>query len=196
MGLFKKEKAGEKREVKGGPPQLPELPKLPELTGTEEERGLYSQSVNQPPSQPINQLPKFPDNSLGEKFSQNTIKEAVAGEKEGDEGFDANDFAGQMQMMQKPQKSQFSREISLEPKEPETKHKKTDPVFIRLDKFEESMNLFKKAKKQLSEIETMLNNIRKLKNEEEKELELWEKEMQSVKTQIEKVDNDIFSKIE
>ncbi len=187
MGLFKKEKAGEKREVKGGPPQLPELPKLPELTETEE-KGLYSQSVNQ--------LPRFPNNSLGEKFSQNTIKEAVAGEKEGDGGFDANDFAEQMQMMQKPQKTQFSQEISLEPKEPEIKNKRMEPVFIRLDKFEDSMNLFKKTKKQLSEIETMLNNIRKLKNEEEKELELWEKEMQSVKAQIEKVDNDIFSKVE
>ena len=35
-----------------------------------------------------------------------------------------------------------------------------------------------------------------LKNEEEKELELWEKEMESVKAQIEKVDQDIFSKVE
>ncbi len=200
MGLFKKDK---KSEQKGVAPQLPELPKLPELTETEE-KGLYSQSVNQPPSQSVNQppsqsvnqLPQFPNNSFGEKFSQNTIKEAVAGEKEGEGGFDANDFAEQMQMMQKPQKSQFSQEISFEPKEPEIKNKRMEPVFIRLDKFEDSMNLFKKAKKQLSEIETMLNNIRKLKNEEEKELELWEKEMQSVKAQIEKVDNDIFSKVE
>ena len=184
MGLFKKDKISKKEE---GLPQLPELPKLPELAKVGE-KGLYSQSVNQ--------LPKFPNNSFGEKFSQNTIKEAVAGEEEGDEGFNANDFAGQMQMMQKPPKTQFTREIPYEFQEASTRIKKAEPVFIRLDKFEESLDLFQKAKKQISEIETMLNNIGKLKEQEEKELEFWEKEMQSIKTQIEKVDKDIFSKIE
>lgn len=184
MGLFKKAKASEKKEEI---PQLPELPKLPELTNIEG-KGLYSQSVSQ--------LPKFPNNSLGEKFSQNIIKEAVAGEKEGEEGFDADDFAGEMQMMQKPPKKQFTQEISPGFQEASKKIKRSEPVFIRLDKFEESLNLFQKAKKQISEIETMLNNIKRLKEQEEKELEFWEKEMQSVKTQIEKVDRDIFSKIE
>ncbi len=184
MGLFKKEKTSEKKVML---PQLPELPRLPELAKVEE-KGLYSQSVNQ--------LPQFPNNSLGEKFSQNTIKEAVAGEKEGEEDFDADDFEGQIQMMQKPPKKQFSQEIPLDFQETPTKTKRAEPVFIRLDKFEESMHLFQKAKKQISEIETMLNNIKKLKDEEEKELEFWEKEMQSIKTQIEKVDRDIFSKIE
>ncbi len=184
MGLFKKEKVSEK---KGELPQLPELPKLPELTNIEDKE-LYSQSVNQ--------LPRFPNSSLGEKFSQNTIKEAVAGEKEGDEGFDANDFAGETQMMQKPQKKQFTQEISPGFQETPRKIRGAEPVFIRLDKFEESLNLFQKTKKQISEIETMLNNIRRLKEQEEKELEFWEKEMQSVKTQIEKVDRDLFSKIE
>jgi len=185
MGLFKKEQRNEEREMA---PKLPELPRLPELTRMEEERGLYSQSVNQ--------LPKFPNNSLGEKFSQNTIKEAVAGGKEGDEGFDADDFAEQMQMMQKPPRKQFTQEIPLDFQETSTKIKKAEPIFIRLDKFEESLHLFQKTKKQISEIETMVNNIKKLKDEEEKELEFWEKEMQSIKIQIEKVDKDIFSKIE
>jgi len=184
MGLFKKEKTSENiKEL----PKLPELPRLPEL-GNINEKGLYSQSVNQ--------LPRFPNNSLGEKFSQNTIKEAVAGEEEGDEGFYVNDFVGETQMMQKPTKTQFSQEISPGFHEASTRIRKAEPVFIRLDKFEESLNLFKKTKKQISEIETMLNNIKKLKDEEEKELEFWEKEMQSIKIQIEKVDKDIFSKIE
>ena len=41
----------------------------------------------------------------------------------------------------------------------------------------------------------MLKNIRKIKEEEEAELEMWEKEMQLIKNQIEKVDKDIFSKV-
>ena len=185
MGLFKKDKKTEQKEVL---PQLPELPKLPELSQIED-KGLYSQSVNQ--------LPKFPNNSLGEKFSQNIIKEAVAGGKEGEEGFDADDFAEEkMQMMQKPTKRQFAQEIPIGFQVTPNKIKKAEPVFIRLDKFEESLHLFEKTKKQISEIEIMLNNIKRLKDQEEKELEFWEKEMQSIKTQIEKVDKDIFSKVE
>ncbi len=183
MGLFKKNKSDEKEAL----PPLPELPKLPEFPRMEE--GLYSQSANQ--------LPKFPNNSLGEKFSQNTIKEAVAGGKEGEKGFDADDFAEdeEMQMMPKPQKTRYSEEVPEGFQEMQ-RVRKAEPVFIRLDKFEESLHLFEKAKKQISEIETMLNNIKTLKEQEEKELEFWEKEMQSIKMQIEKVDRDIFSKIE
>lgn len=185
MGLFKKDKKTEQKEAI---PQLPELPKLPELSKLED-RGLYFQSVNQ--------LPKFPNNSLGEKFSQNSIKEAVAGGKEGRLGFNANDFAEEeMQMMQKPIKNQFTQEIPTGFQVTPNKIKKAEPVFIRLDKFEESLHLFEKTKKQISEIETMLNNIKRLKDQEEKELEFWEKEMQSIKIQIEKVDRDIFSKVE
>lgn len=182
MGLFKKDKSSEK--------EVPTLPKLPELSSFPEtkERELYSQSTNQ--------LPRFPNNSFGEKFSQNTIKEAVAGGKEGEEGFDADDFAEEeMQMMPKPQKMKYREEMS-EGYQETPRTKKAEPVFIRLDKFEESMQLFEKAKNQISEIEMMLNSIKKLKEQEEKELEFWEKEMQSIKMQIEKVDKDIFSKIE
>ena len=42
----------------------------------------------------------------------------------------------------------------------------------------------------------MLKDIGKTKEKEEKELEYWEKEMQSIKSQIERVDKDIFSKVE
>ena len=42
----------------------------------------------------------------------------------------------------------------------------------------------------------MLRDIKTIKEEEEKELEGWEKEIQTIKEQIEKVDKDIFSKIE
>ena len=42
----------------------------------------------------------------------------------------------------------------------------------------------------------MLKHIRKTKEDEEKELEFWENEIQTVKEQIERVNKDIFSKIE
>ncbi|GAH97999.1 unnamed protein product, partial [marine sediment metagenome] len=153
----------------------------------------------------IHQLPSFPTDSLGEKFSQNTIKEAVTGKKEGEEVFEADDFAlteDNMRMMQKPLKKPLTKELPSPKKIPEgfeeaaKKVKEAEPIFIRIDKFEESLRVFEKTKKQISEIEKMLRNIKRIKEEEEKELELWENEIQTAKEQIEKVDKDIFSKIE
>jgi len=184
----------DKPEERGEPTlDLPELPKLPELPDLDE-------SPKQEKFQNPHRLPSFPSSPLGKKFSQNTIKNAVTGEKEVG-GFDADDLAlddeEEMQMMPKPLKKPLIRGVVYEePIMPRiTQMKRAEPVFIRIDKFEESLNLFEKAKSQISEIEKMLTHIKKAKEEEEKELVFWESEMQKIKNQIQKVDQDIFSKV-
>jgi len=187
MGWFNKKKGNSENEEI---PSLPELPKLPEFSTTE------GKNVEEP----IHQLPSFPSNSLGEKFSQDTIKNAITGEKEDEEVFNADDFApeeDEMQMMQKPlKKISLSSRIPKEFKRAENKIGKSEPIFIRIDKFEESLKIFEKVKTKISEMETMLRDVKRIKEEEEKELTSWESEIQMIKGQIEKIDNDIFSKIE
>ena len=193
MGWFNKK---EEKEV----PSLPELPRLPELPKLKEN---YLDDFK------IHQLPNFPTNSLGEKFSQNTIKEAVAGKEEGEEVFDA-DESEDIQIMQKPLKKipvpEFSylektKGVPFEKRSNEiskdfaTSTKKAEPVFIRIDKFEESLNIFNKTKEKISEIENMLRKIKHEKENEEKELKSWEEEIEIIKQQIERVDKNIFSKI-
>jgi len=204
MGWFnKKKKEDEKKKV----PSLSELPKLPEFPKID--KGNADDMI-----EPIHQLPSFPKNSLGEKFSQNTIKEAVSGKKEDEEVFEADDLVPiprDIPMMQEPLRKPLTRElpplkkgkrITLDSripkklKEAEREMKVTEPIFIRIDKFEEGLQIFEKTKNKISEIEKMLRDIRKIKEEEEKELSFWENEMQSIKKQIEKIDQDIFSKIE
>ena len=195
MGWFNKKK---EKEV----PSLLELPKLPELPKIEE---------NYLDDSKIHQLPTFPTNPLGEKFSQNTIKEAIAGKKEGEEVFEADDFENEdIQMMQRPLKKNLIPEFSnlekikgipFEKRREEISEnivsstKKIEPVFIRIDKFEESLKIFDKTKEKISEIESMLRNIKHIKENEEKELKSWEEEIDTIKQQIEKVDKNIFSKI-
>jgi len=70
------------------------------------------------------------------------------------------------------------------------------PVFIRIDKFEESLRIFKETKDKLDEIESLLNQTKELKDKEEEELSSWEKEIQDMKSQIDRVDRDIFSKVQ
>ena len=51
------------------------------------------------------------------------------------------------------------------------------------------------TKQQISEVEKMLREIKKVKEKENEDLIFWENELQKIKGQIEKVDEDIFSKI-
>lgn len=179
MGLFSKKK---KEEI-----SLPELPVLPELPGFPED------------GEKLPQLPSFPSNQIGEKFSQDAIKEAITGGKEVNE-VDADESIG-TRMMQEPPipytgDIEEEDEVPKKFKEAAKLVKKAEPVFIRLDKFEKSLEVFEKAKKKVIEIEKMLKDIKKLKEKEEEELGNWERDIQTTKEQIERVDKELFSKIE
>jgi len=190
MGWFNKKK---EKEV----PSLPELPKLPELPEIDDSK--------------IHQLPSFPMNPLGEKFSQNTIKKAITGRKEGEEVFGADDFEREnIQMMPKPLEKRpvlefynlekmkgipFKKRSNEISEDLISSTKKIEPVFIRIDRFEESLKIFNKTKEKISEIESTLKNIKQIKENEERDLKSWEEEIEIIKQQIEKVDKNIFSKI-
>jgi hypothetical protein len=200
MGLFSKDKKEEKEILRL--PELPKLPELPEFSKMNDNRGLSP-------------LPSFPKNSFGEKFSQNVIKDVVSGEKESDEEVNADEFSynkENMQMTLKPTKKGFmSKETDFgggneyrqfqkfERRTLETPSgygRKDEPIFVRLDKFEESLKIFEKIRNQILEIEGILHEIKNVKEHEEKELQFWEQEIQNIKKQIEKVDQDIFSRVE
>jgi hypothetical protein len=203
MGLFKKKENSERDSKKINPqpqaiPVLPELPKLPDFPGVDSDNSDYA-------DMDLPQLPSFPNNSLGNKFSQNTIKEAVAGEKEV-EPEEADELSSEFDeeeapMMQESPEEKIARVPMNQSKsypgfsKQYTMQKKVEPVFIRLDKFEESLEVFNEAKEQISEIEHLLRNVKELKAKEEEELNSWENKIQEIKKQIEKVDQDVFSKI-
>ena len=186
MGLFKRKEKEAEKIISASIPQVPKLPELPRLDGL----------PKIPQRKTLSKLPSYPLSPLGKKFSQNTIKEAITGKKIGDEGFDENDFAHEddEQMIQKPSINPLG--IDFDEDESEEITTKDEPVFIRIDKFEESLKTFEKTKKQISDIGEVLKDIKKIKEEEEKELQQWEKEILSIKKKIEKIDKDIFSKIQ
>ena len=190
MGLFGKKK-GKERDFSNEISELPKLPEFPKLTD------LGENSYNEK----LPQLPSFPNNSFGRKFSQDAIKDVVTGENKGEEVFDANEFAeeDEEQMMQrKPLGVEMGSEGEI-PKEFSritAKTRRNEPVFVRLDKFEEALDLFEKAKDKISDIEKLLREINSLKEQEEAELQYWTNEINLIKQQIEKIDQDIFSKLD
>jgi len=202
MGLFKKkEKKDQIKEI----PSLPELPSLPDFPRLEDEETSELKTS-------IHQLPSFPSNSFGKKFSQISIKDAVTGKKEGVDGPEVDEFdmiKEDMRMIQGPLKRSVTEEIPFEEMEEEELignmnasggtraiRRNVEPVFIRIDKFEEGLHIFKETKKKISNIEKILEETKRLKEKEEKELQDWENELRIIKNQIEKIDQDIFSKIQ
>jgi chromosome segregation ATPase len=204
MGWFDKKEESEKKL-----PELPELPRLPEFPKMNSIR----KNLSDKEKESLPQLPSFPSSSFGQKFSQNAIKEAVAGERGDKEDFDVDDSEEEIQMIHKSPKRIFTNEISPEtdsspsakikeienyPREikPIQIRKENEPVFVRIDKFEEGIKTLEKAKEEITEIEKMLKDTKSLKEEEEIQLEKWEKEIQKIKKQIENIDTEIFSKVE
>ena len=203
MGLFKKQ---EKKDTTLSLPKLPELPELQKFDSFDN----LDQDFKD-----IHKLPSFPTNPLGEKFSQDTIKNAVLGERTfNEEGLEMNlpEKPALLEQVVPPESSVSRKEISSPEdfslrKEPFDKtsdfskrYKRKDlavePIFVRIDKFEESLRIFEDAKEKIKEMETLLRETRALKRKEEEELSLWESEIDQLKKQLEKVDKDIFSKIE
>ncbi|MCL5730085.1 MAG: hypothetical protein M1165_00780 [Candidatus Pacearchaeota archaeon] len=213
MGLFNKNKKGASSANISSVPELPELPELPPLPK------LPDMPASNVQKQKLNALPRIPPSSLGDKFSQNTIKDAVSGGKESDE---TNDSEEEVQTMPMFSSGPMTREInsdeeeempeeepsmapmtrSISSSEPSTKKiyagriQKEEPVFVRLDKFEENIEVFDKIKKQIAGVEKLLEEIKRTKEEESKELNSWQERLQTMKNQIERIDRDIFSKIE
>ena len=202
MGLFSKKKHGEKTPSL---PRLPELPTLPGLQNFPDSEDEYSKELHQ--------LPSFPTSEFGEKFSQDIIKNAVEGDERENLEIPENPLiAKSIEMEPQIQKTNppenFSENYDLNmPAIPSSTMKQTtpnyqkkiisaEPIFIRIDKFEESLKIFGESKEKIKEIENLLKETKELKLKEDKELSLWEIEIQELKKQIEHVDKDIFSKIQ
>jgi hypothetical protein len=187
MALFKRGVKNNQEKNRGDvPPRLPELPRLPEFP---------SYSNGEDSGEELPQLPSFPNGSLGNKFSQDTIKEAVAGQRGGDD-INADEFAEEeMPRMRRPSLREEEREYQPQSeRQPEAKETES-PFFVRIDKFEEGFKVLEEVRKRVSSIEKTFRDIKKIKEEEEKELALWSEEITKIKEKIENIDNNLFSKL-
>ena len=153
MGLFSKNK---KEEQKFSLSELPKMPSLPRMDHYDSDES-------------IPQLPSLPSSSFGEKFSQNAIKDAVSGSswgKGGDEEEDADESEYETRMMHEPPRKSLVQEDHKRKMD----GKRNEPVFVRIDKFEESMEVFEKAEKKISEMEELFKRHKEIKGRRRKRI--------------------------
>lgn len=73
--------------------------------------------------------------------------------------------------------------------------KEAEPIFVKIDRFKEASEDFKRVKEKITEIEDMLKKIHELRKGEDSELEAWEKEIQTIKSRMDSIDNSLFKRI-
>jgi len=204
MSWFKKE---EGRSIPIRDPTLPELPESGESAVFPSERD--SDSSLAPPNVQGNNLPPLPEDNSEIRSNQEEIKSAI----------NNSPPLNSPPLNPPPQKMQRSRfdhmespqgfteqpqQVSSTPPEntsPETnfvRHssKKNGPIYIRLDKFEKALETFDEVRNRITEVENLLIKTKELKEREGKELEEWERELHIIKSRIEAIDKDLFSKLD
>ena len=185
MGLFsKKEKV----------PEIPPAPTLPELPGQNSEL-----SLPEPPKQ-THELPSFPQD-MKENINQEMVKSAVGDTSENEEvkveelprDFDFEERKGLIPSIPHEGK----KTIEMSPSETREKTtKQIEPVFVRIDKFQKAQKDFEQIKKQVKQIETILNKIQQTKEKEDAEISAWTEDMQNIKSKLAEIDENIFNKLE
>ncbi|HRZ85951.1 MAG TPA: hypothetical protein P5277_04195, partial [Candidatus Paceibacterota bacterium] len=73
--------------------------------------------------------------------------------------------------------------------------KKEEPIFIKLEKFENTISTFNEIKLRISEIETLLRTIKSIKQKEESELNEWENELEIIKSRLDQINQEMFKGI-
>jgi hypothetical protein len=197
MSLFsKKEKV----------PEIPPAPRLPELPNT----GSQMQKRNLP------ELPSFPNGANNENINQEMVKSAVSDTPSSEENEVSVNIPEGLHIKEEHEEESMippmpsikdsegipsiadeerrTLEISeAKPIRPATRQ--TEPIFVRIDKFQSAQKNFENIRNKVSEIESVISKIKNVKSKEEEELSGWAEDIEKIKSRLSEVDSDIFSQI-
>ena len=206
MGLFSKKEEVPKIPVA---PTLPELPQLEKLKNKKE----------------LPELPTFPSNARNDNITQEMVKSAVADiptvqempeapaqiEAPQEELPQADPIAQIIEapvqkaipaLPEMPAESQAPQDIPevtisepapIQAQEPNPHQ--NEPIFVRIDKFQEAQKNFTTIKKKVEEIESIIKKIKDVKSQEEDELKGWTEDVEKIKSRLAEVDNGIFNQV-
>ena len=71
-------------------------------------------------------------------------------------------------------------------------NKVSGPIFIKIDKYEEAIDHINSIKDKIKEIEDMVENLRKIKRDEDNALDEWKNNLNEIKEKLMIVDRNLF----
>ena len=193
MGWFSK-----KEEV----PEIPELPKGPIS---------FPSSTRQMQTDDLPDLPSFSEDSFSNDMNQNIVKSTINDTNEDSiqdipkELPKNNTLGGNFLIPPRPVREVF---IPEPPKKIEIKSVKNvptqskyeeqnlnEPIFVRLDKFQDAQKNLENIKDKIAEIESTIKSIKDVKSKEDEEISKWIEDTENLKSLLAEIDEDIFGKI-
>ena len=66
------------------------------------------------------------------------------------------------------------------------------PLFVKMDTYKEAIEMIEKVKEQLQQIDHTLNELNRIKREEDQELDAWHQELGKIKDQLLALDKKLF----
>ncbi|MBU3913850.1 MAG: hypothetical protein KKB21_03575 [Nanoarchaeota archaeon] len=177
-------------------PELPALPDLPRQKITEDFSPSISPLTMPMPTQreEIHSLPSFPNSETANKMSREAIKSALANPPKTKPYTQEIESPGQFREEdEEDSRREFDEDLSSIT--PPRVRDSSEPIFVRIDKFQSAVKSIVEIRKQITEIEAYLSEIRKLKAKEEEELQEWEHEILGAKSKLDNVDKILFGKL-
>ena len=160
-------------------------------------------------------LPSLPKSRFNERLNQDIVKSAVSDSSEEKEveieelprdfKFEQMERAGKEEMIPSVLNTETVMKKMSEEKAPEKRAapiisrpkqiSESEPVFVRIENFQESEKRFNEIKKKVREIENALNKVKEVKIKEDEEISRWTEDLGKIKSKLNEIDSDIFSKI-
>ncbi|MFA5259321.1 MAG: hypothetical protein WC979_04410 [Candidatus Pacearchaeota archaeon] len=193
---------------------LPDLPSSP-AQNPNQSFGPEDLSAMDLPQMEINELsaslPPIPSKNVNEMSSASSRQDNFEMQKSEFQPISPPEgYNGNLQQTNKPQLKPLIQPKTQQRVEPKSKPRvverdddddvyqrrssKKEPVYIRLDKFETTLDAFEEIKSKVNEIEKLLVKSKQIKVEEEKELEEGEKEIHLIREKLDSIDKNIFNK--
>ncbi len=128
-------------------------------------------------------LPSLPSSKANDSFGIQAIKSNILGDK--------NNFS--------PTQEKRTIELGERIEAPQIASRriesKKEPVFVKLDKFKDSVEKFEEIKTKIDEIDSTLRKIKEIREKENHELLAWEEKVQMIKEKVDNIDNSLFSRV-
>jgi hypothetical protein len=170
-------------------PRVPDLPPRADLPGEFKERG----------------LPSLPP-GFNEDINRNIIKSAINDNftpsvSEEEQNLNHNDVSiPPLPPAQPVEKAPTPMVVLTEPVVPAFKQNipimdVPDSIFVRIDKFKGAKKEIMDIKRNLLEVEALINKVREIKLKEDNEVEGINLSLDSIKRKIEEIDSLVFNKI-
>jgi len=214
INMWFKKKEGKKENL-SELPELPEMPDLPLMNTQATQEKAVEKKVFQEPAKSaakpsirdeLPALPAFSNSKTSDKLNQDLIKSSFETDKKpytqelepsGHFRIEDSDSIREADSRRKEDLEKFNTSrmheklVRLPYKED-----KAEPVFVRIDKFQNALKSFNEIKKQIAAIEDYLGEVKEIKAKEEQELEEWDKEIIEIKSKLDSIDREIFDKLE